>query len=227
MRWRSLVLLTIAAIALAIVSWHPTQAPAIAQHVARVVVLGDSVAHGAGDETGRGISGDLNEFSGVVAENLGINGARTYDVARLLRTPGTRATIRSADAVILSIGGNDLFGDRLARLESLVWPSLAMRRTIAHIDHLVHTVQRVNPSARIYLVGLYNPYRNSSLTAFLDQQVAAWDSGLIAHFANQPGVDVIRIADLFAYVPRLSSIDHFHPGQSGYALIAERIAMTW
>ena len=222
MRWRACVLGV-----LAVVSCRPAHQPAVAQRVARVVVIGDSVAHGAGDESGRGISGDLNAFFGVVSENLGINGARTRDVARLLRNPRARAAIRGSDAVILSIGGNDLFGDQIAKLESLVWPSLTMQTTIARIDHLVHVVHDVKPSARIYLVGLYNPYRDSSLSAFLDRQVAMWDSRLIAHFANDPRVDVIRIADLFASVPRLSSIDHFHPGQSGYALIAQRIAMTW
>ena len=222
MRWRGCVLAI-----LAVVSCRPAHQPAIAQRVARVVVIGDSVAHGAGDESGRGISGDLNTFFGVISENLGINGARTYDVARLLRTAHARSAIQSSDAVVLSIGGNDLFGDQVAKLEALVLPSLTMQRTIARMDHLVQVIHHVKPSARIYLVGLYNPYRESSLGVFLDRQVAIWDSRLIAHFANDPRIDVIRIADLFASVPRLSSVDHFHPGQSGYALIAQRIAMTW
>ena len=222
MRWRGCILGIVA-----LISCRQAHNPAIAQHVARVVVLGDSVAHGAGDESGRGISGDLTAFFGIAAQNLGINGARTHDVARLLRNPRARAAIRKSDAVIVSIGGNDLFGDPVARLESFVWPSLMMQRTIARIDHLVRVVHDVRPSARIYLVGLYNPYRNSSAGAFLDRQVAMWDSRLIAHFADDSRVDVIRIADLFASVPRLSSVDHFHPGQSGYALIAQRIAMTW
>lgn len=191
------------------------------------MVIGDSVAHGAGDESGRGISGDLSAFFGVTAENLGINGARTRDVARLLRSDRAKAAIRGSDAVIVSIGGNDLFGDQVAKLESLVWPSIPMERTIARIDRLVGTLHGINPSARIDLVGLYNPYRNAAFSAFLDREVQMWDSRLIAHFANETGVDVVRIADLFRFVPRLSPVDHFHPGQSGYALIAQRIAVTW
>jgi len=203
------------------------QPPPIGRHVGHVVVLGDSVAHGAGDESGRGIAGDLHALFGIAAENLGINGARTWDVDRLLRTSQAQSAIRAADAVIVSIGGNNLFGDSVAKFRSLVVPSLAMHHTITQIESLVRRIRRVNPSARIYLIGLYNPYRDSSLGAFLDQQVAMWDSRLIARFAGQPGVDVVRIADLFAFTPRLSSIDHFHPGQAGYALIVQRIAMTW
>ena len=84
----------------------------------------------------------------------------------------------------------------------------------------IHTA---NPAARVVLLGLYNPYR----TAFLDEQVALWDSRLIARFARDREVDVVRIADLFTTTARLSPIDHFHPSAEGYALIAARVAATW
>ena len=86
----------------------------------RIVVVGDSVAHGAGDESGRGIAGNLVWQLNAVVSNLGINGARTTDVLRLLQTAAARQAISDADAVVLSIGGNDLYGDSIARfLENL------------------------------------------------------------------------------------------------------------
>jgi lysophospholipase L1-like esterase len=206
---------------------------AVANAVTRIVVLGDSVAHGAGDESGRGISGDLDQMLRsrgtplVSAINLGINGARVSNIRELLRIPEMRAKVAAADAVILSIGGNDLYGDRQAQLSSLLWPAMAMRITLNKVDGIVRLVRDINPAARVYLLGLYNPYRNSALSGFLDRQVALWDSALIAQFANHPDVDVVRIADLFELLPRLSSLDHFHPSQAGYELIAERIAMTF
>ena len=189
--------------------------------VRRIVVLGDSVAHGAGDEKGGGIASLLH------AANLGINGARTYDVARVLTTPRAQDAVRRADAIVLSIGGNDMFGDPWSRFESFVAPAAKMQITLARVEALVEKLRTANATARIYVVGLYNPYRTSPFVRFLDEQVARWDSGLIAQFANLPNVDVIRIADLFAFVPRLSPIDHFHPNHQGYALIAQRIAMTF
>src|SRR5205085_11817580 len=92
-----------------------------------VVVIGDSVAHGAGDESGRGIAGVLGTMLHVPVGNFGINGARTTDVLRAM----TKMPIETADAVIVSIGGNDLYGDRLARIASTLWPGHAMRRTAA------------------------------------------------------------------------------------------------
>ena len=219
MRVRVAVLVVLT-IALATVVRTPHRSTPRLGPVAHIVVLGDSVAHGAGDEAGGGISASLQ------ATNLAVNGSRTWDVARVLRLHNAKSAVRSADAVVISIGGNDLFGDQFAKLESLVWPSMMMSRTIARVDRLVREIHHLNPAARVYLLGLYNPYRDSSLARFLDRQVALWDARLIAHFADQPNVDVIRIADLL-FASRLSAIDHFHPGHEAYRLIAQRIATTW
>ena len=238
MNIRGLVATVVATITLAIVQLRniaveKTNSVRPVHDVTRVVVLGDSVAHGAGDESGRGISGDLDQllrrrearFKSAI--DLGINGARTSNVRELLRAGQAREAIAAADAVILSIGGNDLFGDRQSQVASLVWPSMARRITLSRVDRIIRLIRDINPAARLYVLGLYNPYRHSALSDFLDHQVALWDSALIAQFANRPDVDVVRIADLFEFVPRLSSLDHFHPSRAGYALIAERIAMTF
>ena len=59
-----------------------------------VVVLGDSVARGAGDESGRGIAGVLATISQTNVVNLGVNGARTRNVLQLLAQPRTREAVR-------------------------------------------------------------------------------------------------------------------------------------
>jgi len=183
----------------------PTRAP----H--RAVVIGDSVAHGLAEH-----------ISFVAAQNLGINGARTWTVLRLLRDAHARAAVASADIVIVSIGGNDLYGDAAARLLTTLWPSHAMERTLDRVVRIVATIRSANPSARIELLGLYDPYRTPSL----DRKVNEWDARLIERFAGAREVDVIRIADLFR-LPRLSPSDHFHPSAEGYELIAKRLAQSF
>jgi lysophospholipase L1-like esterase len=219
MRSSRLAALTAASIVLALALVHgKREMPFIARAVHRVAVLGDSVAHGAGDESGRG------GFAGRLgAMNFGINGARTGAVLDLLRRADVRNAVRAADLVIVSIGGNDLYGDALARLTTIVAPSIAMERTIDRIALIVERIHAANPAARVVLLGLYDPYRQPAL----DEQVTRWDARLIARFAADRAVDVVRIADLFAYTARLSPIDHFHPGAEGYALIAARVASTW
>ena len=192
----------------------------------RVVVLGDSVAHGAGDETGGGIERSLDSqfrarsVAFVPAVNYGINGARTRDALRLLQSPASQIALRTADVVVVSIGGNDLYGDSIARLRSTIAPAWSMRRVLEHVAGIVARIHAINPDTKIMLLGLYNPYRSK----FLDEAVNRWDSMLIARFAEDRRVTTVRIADLFGFADRLSSIDHFHPSAGGYALIAARIA---
>ncbi len=193
--------------------------------VIRAVTIGDSVAHGAGDESGRGIAGWLDrelrarDARFAPTANLGINGARTYNVVRLLGTQTARSVIASANVVIVSIGGNDLYGDPIARIATLLSPDLAIRRIGDRVRIVVRDIERINPSARVILLGVYNPYRRLQ---FLDRDVNAWDAHLVAMFAADRAVIVERIAGVIP--DRLSTIDHFHPSAAGYALIASRIA---
>jgi len=219
MRPSRLAALTAASIVLALAfAQGKRETPFVARAVHRIAVLGDSVAHGAGDESGRGgIAGRLG------AMNFGVNGARTANVLDLLRHDDVRDALRSADLVVVSIGGNDLFGDTIARVATLLAPSLAMERATDRVALIVDRIHDANPAARIVLLGLYDPYGKPAL----DEQVARWDAHLIARFAADRAVDVVRIADLFAYTARLSPLDHFHPSSEAYGLIAARIASTW
>jgi lysophospholipase L1-like esterase len=200
--------------------------------VLRAVVLGDSVARGAGDERRMGIPGALDKLlrsrglRAMPVVNLGINGARTRDVERLLARAAAQSTVRTADVIVLSIGGNDLYGDSRARLLATLLPDHWQTRTLGRVQRVVDRLREVNPAARIYLLGLYNPYRRTRVGAWLDQQVNRWDARLIERFAASRGVMIIRICDLLQRDDRVSALDHFHPGAEGYAVIAERLASS-
>jgi lysophospholipase L1-like esterase len=120
----------------------------------RVVILGDSVAHGAGDESGRGIAGNLDRelaARGVAhapTVNAAVNGSRTWDVFARLRDEAARAVVASADVIVLSIGGNDLFGDRPSQLVSTLAPRLASMVVRSRIAVLVKTLHAMNGRAR-------------------------------------------------------------------------------
>ncbi|HSY52154.1 MAG TPA: GDSL-type esterase/lipase family protein [Thermoanaerobaculia bacterium] len=210
-----------------------TAGPPLHDGVRRVVVLGDSVARGAGDEKGLGLPGWLNhdlqaQAASIVSTlNLGIDGGRTFNVARLLRDPRIQSSIAQADLVVMSVGGNDLYGDSSARLLSKVWPWVQRERTLSSVESLVANIRQINPAARIYVLGLYNPYQTSNVGRWIDVQVNLWDGALIQRLSEMRGVTVIRIADVLARSDRLSPIDHFHPGTLGYAAIARRIADTF
>ena len=101
-----------------------------------VVTLGDSLAYGAGDETGRGIAGRLEEelrrrgMTDSETVNLGVNGAQTADLLARLKQDRVRKPVARADAIILSIGANDLFRTQSAREETLRAPLVVAERGI-------------------------------------------------------------------------------------------------
>src|SRR5205085_2053839 len=81
----------------------------------RVVTVGDSLAYGAGDEEHKGLAGRLRTelqargVSSAETVNLGVSGAVTGDLLARLRHERTRTALSDADAIVLSIGANDLF----------------------------------------------------------------------------------------------------------------------
>jgi len=103
----------------------------------QVVVLGDSVAHGAGDEHGLGISGWLARYTGMPIENLGVNGARTANVRALLRNRSAQSRVRAASVIVVSIGGNDLYGDSTARVLARLLPGVVQEITLAKVHGVV------------------------------------------------------------------------------------------
>ena len=188
-----------------------------------IVVVGDSLAHGAGDESGRGIAGWLREMTNDDVTNLGINGARTANVLHVLRRADVRRQVRHARTIVLSVGGNDLFGNSIERLRSVAAPELTIRLVSLRVVRVVNAIHRENPAAKIILLGLFNPYRPTKLGPWLDTEVSRWDSRVIGLFAATHAVTVVRIADLLDEKAAISPLDHYHPSAAGYRAVAERI----
>lgn len=192
-----------------------------------IVLLGDSLAHGAGDERGLGLGGNLARELGVHVVNAAVNGSRTWNLDAILARREVATAVRGADAIVVSIGGNDLFGDRRAQLLAALVPRLMMEMTLDRMAVIVGRLHALNGRARVIVLGLYNPYRGTDAGRKLEPLVGVWQSKLFARFADDRRVTVLAIADLFARRNRLSPIDHFHPSGEGYALIARRIAEGW
>jgi len=193
------------------------------------ILLGDSLARGAGDETGLGISGRLDQElrrRGARARktvNLGINGARTPDLLRQLDRPNIQQLLREANVIILSIGGNDLWGGADWRTAAPPDPDAAMDDVLQRIDVIVRRVRAQNPRAHIFLVGLYNPFADTPFGRQLAVFVNRWNARVLEHFGGDPDFTLVQTSDLFSHKDRLA-LDRFHPSGEGYELIARRIA---
>lgn len=193
------------------------------------VILGDSLARGAGDERGLGIAGRLDEElrrRGVRARrtyNLGVNGSRTNDLLRQLESRNVQGLLRDANVVIVSIGGNDLWRGTDWRNAAPENPDAAMDEVLGRIETAVERIRAANPRARIFFIGLYNPFVSTPDGEAMTSLVNRWNARLLERFGNDPNFTLVATADLFSHRDRLS-IDRFHPGGDGYGLIARRIA---
>ncbi|HYC58511.1 MAG TPA: GDSL-type esterase/lipase family protein [Thermoanaerobaculia bacterium] len=194
-----------------------------------VVSLGDSLAYGAGDESGEGIAGRLDDelrahgITTVRTVNLGVNGAQTADVLSRLKQDRVRKSIASADAIILSVGANDLFRSPHSREEIMRAPEAVAERILGRIETIVAEIHAINPRARVLMLGGYNPVPRHEWAALINQYLGVWDQLLTARFADDPRVAIVKMYDIVT-PQRLSRYDSFHPGSEAYREAARRIA---
>ena len=193
------------------------------------LVLGDSLARGTGDESGLGIGGrvveELRKRRVPVnnAVNLAVNGAKARDLEQLLRSPNVKRLVGESNVIIVSIGGNDLWGDNNFRNAVPRDPEKVMAGVLDHLAGVLDTIRQSNKTARIFVIGLYNPFASAPMGKTLTPFLNRWNAGMVERFAADPNVVVVQTSDLFAFRDRLA-LDRFHPGGEAYALIARRIA---
>ncbi len=193
------------------------------------MILGDSLARGTGDESGLGIGGRLVEElrrrkikTGNLV-NVAVNGARTQDLLQQLESANIRRLLSQSNVIIVSIGGNDLWGDGNFRNAPPRDPEAVMDQVLTKLEKSERVVRSASPNGRIFIIGLYNPFVTAPVGTMLTPFVNRWNAKLIERFASDPKVVIVQTSDIFAFRDRLS-LDRFHPGDEGYAMIARRIA---
>lgn len=199
----------------------------------RILVVGDSLARGTGDQTGLGIHGNLaaelrrRKIDHKPPVNLAVNGAKTADLVATLESANVRRLASESRVIIVSIGGNDLFGaanrDNADQRPVMKNPAEVMNDIEERVASVVTTARSASPKARIFVIGLYNPFSSTPFAAQTHAAVAEWNARLLRRFASDRGISIVATADLFSHHDRLSA-DRFHPGAEGYALIGRRIA---
>ena len=193
------------------------------------IIVGDSLGRGTGDETGLGIGGRFvdelrkRKIDTKNIVNIAVNGARTRDLIQQLTSHNVQTLLAQSNVIIVSIGGNDLWGDNNFRQGAPPNPETVMHEVLERVEQSVRTIRGANPAARIFVIGLYNPFATTPFGKMLTPFVNRWNSLLVERFAADANVVVVQTSDIFAYRDRLS-FDRFHPGQEGYSLIARRIA---
>lgn len=202
----------------------------------KVVSLGDSLTQGVGDSSDQGgyipyLVSYLEQNKGIrEAEftNHGIRGNRSSDLLRRLNTPQLIADIQTSDAIIITIGGNDIMRVVKERFTNLTMQDFNLEaiQYEERLKEIFSIIRQYNKEAEIYFVGLYNPF-GKWISAFqeLDIIMDDWNSVSEGIVSKDPNAFFIRIDDAFSKSNEnlLYKEDYFHPNDRGYEIIASRI----
>lgn len=197
-----------------------------------ILVLGDSIAKGTGDDTGKGFAGNVSDYlknqtmKKVAADNEGINGEKSKDLLSRLQSGDYDASVKAADSIILSIGGNDLItlqflGDlfKEQRFKSIE------NDYLNNLKEIVQLVRKNNKNACLAIIGLYNPTGSESDDN--SRFITAWNADTQKIIDDDINSVFIPTYDIFkSNLQRYLYQDGLHPNKEGYEAISERIGKS-
>jgi len=187
--------------------------------------------------------------------NLGINGLTTQGLQSKLAEEGVKYTIRQANTILISIGANDLFqGSGITQRRSanpetstevppienseqakdIADEELSPQELLAalpaaskRLEELLLQINKINPQARIYYLGLYNPFGDiPDLLVPGNQAVTAWNNAALDIINRHSNMTLVPTFDLFHNHLEYLSTDHFHPSGEGYQRMADRVVQA-
>lgn len=211
-------------------SVNPSASTETSGKTVHLVAIGDSLAHGLGDASGKGFVGDVSDqyrSKGykVIQSNLGVNGLTSKGLRSDIHQASLKTLLQSADVILISIGGNDL--NNSAGLPDINTKKIAAAEAAfrTNLTDILTTIRQDNTMAPILLVGLYNPYTTiASDRTGTDAVVQDWNTKELAIADHFSKTVIVQTFDLFGlHNDQLLYVDHFHPNQTGYQLIAARI----
>ena len=205
--------------------------------VRRVLVIGDSLARGTGDESGRGFAGDvvdaLRKRGKAELVNLGVNGMESPEIRGIAESANVRNVAASASLILVSAGANDLShsAGRPGAAPTEVADAIAATRK-AYAENLraiLAALRASNPTAPIGVIGLYDPFSTAPFGDGIGggrlggEVIVQWNALVAATALAFPNVFVVPTFDLFQGREDRLSADKYHPNKAGYELIAQRI----
>lgn len=215
--------------------------------------VGDSLTEGIGDTTNSGgyvplLQKDLSDNYPVDVfqiENFGKSGDRSDQILkRLKKNEDMQKSVKNANAILLTVGGNDLMQALQPKLFSKTTVSKmekSKEKYYDRLEELYSELRELNPDAPIYQLGIYNPfYLNFSEITELQDIVDFWNKSSQKFVKEQKNAYFVPINDdIYEGIPEvektdesntstssaslndlISSEDTFHPNNLGYQIIA-------
>lgn len=200
----------------------------------QIVSLGDSLTRGVGDKEGIGYVGRMKEDlqkdykQKIALTNLAVSGAKMPDLLKQIESNGAQYSIKQADVIVLTIGGNDLFPgwESLGKIDLETYrPDTETFQNEA--KKIIEEIRKLNTDSPIFWLGLYNPFEDVEDLKGSSNIVVDWNASLEKLALNDKNVYITPIFDLFQNRGKdLLYSDHFHPNEVGYTYMAERLVQN-
>lgn len=200
----------------------------------QIVSLGDSLTRGVGDKEGIGYIGRMKEDlqkdykQKVALTNLAVSGAKMPDLLKQMESSGAQYSIKQADVIVLTIGGNDLFPgwESLGKIDLETYrPDTETFQNEA--KKIIEEIRKFNTDSPIFWLGLYNPFEDVEDLKGSSNIVVDWNASLEKLALNDKNVYITPTFDLFQNRGKdLLYSDHFHPNEVGYTYMADRLVQN-
>ncbi|WP_164847973.1 SGNH/GDSL hydrolase family protein [Lacticaseibacillus hulanensis] len=227
-----------------------TSGTKVADHKLVLTAVGDSLTHGVGDTTDQGgyvplIAQDIEVETGmkVQTSNFGVTGDTSQQIKkRVVKDKKLIKQLKRADVITMTVGGNDLM--HLLQNNLLDINTKDVNKGISkfqtHLKSLIHAVRKNNPSAPIYVFGIYNPfYVYFPNVVKMQTSVHDWNNETkktLGQMDNTYFVDIDSVltkgdSDSSASATNASKAvnrliygkDHFHPNNAGYVRMTAQL----
>ncbi|MFL0532933.1 SGNH/GDSL hydrolase family protein [Bacillus bombysepticus] len=200
----------------------------------QIVSLGDSLTRGVGDKEGIGYVGRMKEDlqkdykQKIALTNLAVSGAKMPDLLKQIESNGAQYSIKQADVIVLTIGGNDLFPgwESLGKIDLETYrPDTETFQNEA--KKIIEEIRKLNTDSPVFWLGLYNPFEDVEDLKGSSNIVVDWNASLEKLALNDKNVYITPTFDLFQNRGKdLLYSDHFHPNEVGYTYMAERLVQN-
>ncbi|TLS37449.1 SGNH/GDSL hydrolase family protein [Pseudalkalibacillus caeni] len=199
----------------------------------KYVGLGDSLTVGIGDAEEKGYIGmvkdGIERKDNIVIDlkNYADRGDRTTQLMKILKKEKVQQSVRDADVIFLTIGGNDLMKVARDHFLSLDQKYFDEERITyqKRLEKILLTIRTLNPDCDIYYIGLFNPFlKYFENVVEIDAILQHWNEGSKQVIERFPNVYFVPVYPLFNQVDEdLFFKDNFHPNAKGYHLIANQV----
>ncbi|MDW0113738.1 GDSL-type esterase/lipase family protein [Sporosarcina saromensis] len=200
-----------------------------------VIGLGDSLTQGVGDEYKRDgyfgrVTLAMQNWKGVSdldASNLAKRGRRSDQLIEQLEDPEIQDSIKEADVIYLTIGGNDIMKVVKKHLFNLQAEPFykELGKFENRLDEIFKTIRGLNGDVVIVVAGLYNPLSLvTDESNEFDTIIEDWNEAIEIQTIMDGKACFAPVNDLFVGNDNMVyHSDFFHPNAKGYESMANRL----